>query len=471
MAKHGVYVNEQATSVGVPAVAESGIPFVIGASPIQSAIKPGKIGEPILCTSWEEAVDKLGYSEDWKNYNLCEVMFSHFKLYESQPIIFVNLLDPTSMKEAESAKDFDVVDEKVVLPLETINDDKLIVKSGNGDTTYVKETDYAVYYSDEGCVIEVLSDGDAFEDTKLSVAFNKVKPETIDANKVAMGMESIERCFSRLGIVPDLILAPGFSHDTTVAAIMAAKGSGINGMFTAKALVDIDTGEAEEYSEVGAVKNRNNITDLDQVVCWPMVKLGDRQFHLSSHVAGLMASVDTGNEGVPYESPSNKRLQADGLILKDGEEVDLTLDQANILNEAGIVTGLSFMGGLVAWGNYTACYPANRDVKDFLIPISRMFGWVGKTLIKTFWSKLDRPMTRRLVDSVIDTCNIWLNGLVGSDFLLGARAVFIAEENPLTDLMAGKIKVHIYITPPSPMQELVFVLEYDVSYVESAFAA
>ncbi len=471
MAKHGVSVSEQATSVGVPAVAESGIPFVIGASPIQSATKPGKIGEPILCTSWEEAEAKLGYSEDWKNYNLCEVMFSHFKLYESQPIIFVNLLDPANMNESVPAEDFGVVDKKVVLPQEAIDSEQLVVKPEIGDTTYVKDTDYAVYYNESGCVIEVLADGGAFEDTKLNISYRKVTPETIDTNKVAMGMESIERCFSRLGMVPDLILAPGFSHDTTVAAIMAAKGSGINGMFKAQALVDIDTSEAKEYSEVGSVKNSNNITDEQQVVCWPMVSLGDRRFHMSSHIAGLMASIDTGNEGVPYESPSNKRLQGDGLVLKDGEEVDLTHDQANILNAAGIVTGLNFMGGLVAWGNYTACYPANRDVKDFLIPISRMFGWVGTTLIKTFWSKLDKPMTRRLIDSVIDTCNIWLNGLVGSDFLLGARAVFIADENPLTDLMAGKIKVRIFLTPPSPMQELSFVLEYDVSYVELAFAA
>ncbi len=471
MAKHGVYVSEQATSLGVPAVAESGVPFVIGASPIQSATKPGKIGEPILCTSWDEAKAKLGYSEDWKNYNLCEVMFSHFKLYESQPVIFVNLLDPATMKEDVLAEDFDVINRKVVLPQEAIDDENLIVKGGSGGTAYVKDTDYAVYYSDAGCVIEVLTDGGATEDTTLNISYSKVMPETIDSNNVAMGMEAIERCFSRLGVVPDLILAPGFSHDTTVAAIMAAKGSGINGLFKAKALVDIDTSEAEEYSEVGAVKNRNNITDEHQVVCWPMVRLGDRMFHMSSHIAGLMASVDTGNEGVPYESPSNKRLQGDGLVLANGEEVDLTHDQANMLNAAGIVTGLNFMGGLVAWGNYTACYPTNRDVKDFLIPVSRMFDWVGKTLIRTFWSKLDRPTTRRLVDSVIDTCNIWLNGLVGSDFLLGARAEFREDENPLTNLMAGIIKIHIYITPPAPMQELDFVLEYDVSYLEAAFAA
>ena len=31
------------------------------------------------------------------------------------------------------------------------------------------------------------------------------------------------------------------------------------------------------------------------------------------------------------------------------------------------------MNGYVAWGNYSACYPSNTDIKDYFIPISRMF--------------------------------------------------------------------------------------------------
>lgn len=474
MAQHGVYVYEKATSVGVPAVAESGIPFVIGAAPIQSAANPAKIGDPVLCTSFEEAEAKLGYSENWKDYNLCEFMFSHFKLYGSQPVIFVNLLDPTAMAMTEvvAAVDMDVVDRKVELPMEAINDTTLVVKAAGGSgSAYEKDVDYAVYYSGDKCYVEVLADGSAYDANSLNIAYHKVKPDLVTTGTVALGMEAIERCLGGLGVVPDLICAPGYSHDTTVAAVMAGKAAGINGMFKAKALIDLSTKEgdgATDYSEVNSVKNAKNITDVNQIACWPMLKLGDRVFHMSTQLAGLMASVDTGNAGCPYESPSNKRLQADSMVLDSGEEVDLTHAQANILNAAGVVTGLNFMGGLVAWGNYNACYPANSDVKDFMIPISRMFGWVGKTLIKTFWGKLDKPMNRRLIDTVIDTCNIWLNGLVGNEYVLGARAEFRESENPLTDLMAGIIRIHIYITPPSPAQEIDFLLEYDVEYLTSA---
>jgi phage tail sheath protein FI len=128
------------------------------------------------------------------------------------------------------------------------------------------------------------------------------------------------------------------------------------------------------------------------------------------------------------------------------------------------------MGALTCWGNYTACYPINADVKDFFIPVSRMFGWVGSTVIKTHWGKLDKPMNRRLIESIMDTCNIWLNGLVGSGYLLGARVEAKENENPLTDLMAGIARVHIYIAPPPPLKETVFFLEYDVNYLAAALA-
>ena len=100
--------------------------------------------------------------------------------------------------------------------------------------------------------------------------------------------------------------------------------------------------------------------------------------------------------------------------------------------------------------------------------VDGMFDWVGNTLIRTFWSKLDRPMNRRLIDNILDTGNIWLNGQVAAEHLLGARAEMLESENNLLDLMAGIIHIHIYITPPSPMQECDFTLEYDVNYVQSA---
>ena len=67
-----------------------------------------------------------------------------------------------------------------------------------------------------------------------------------------------------------------------------------------------------EYSGLTAYKNTNNLVDENQILCWPMVKLGDYKVHMSTQLAGLMAQVGAGNGGVPYESPSNKNFQMGG---------------------------------------------------------------------------------------------------------------------------------------------------------------
>ena len=473
----GIHVYEKATAVAIPVVADVGIPFVVGLAPVHTAAKPAKANVPVLCTSWDEAVEKLGFSYDWKKYTLCEFIYSHFQLFGCQPVIFCNVLDTDTMKNTLEAKEYDVSDHKITLPFDTIAAGLKVSVPGDGgaDPAELKpDEDYTVLYdeNDGVCIVELLSSGSAYSAAKLSVSGSTVDTSAVVTADVVSGLGVIDACMSMVGVIPDLICAPGFSHLSVVAAIMATKAAGINGLFRAKALVDVDCGAegVTEYSALTPWKNKNNMVDENQILCWPMVKLGDYKFHMSTQLAGLMAKVDTDNAGVPYESPSNKNYKMDGCCLEDGTEVNLTFEQSNIIAGYGIVTALNFMSmGWTCRNNYTACYPANTDVKDQFIPVSRMFDFVGNTLIRTFWSKLDKPMNRRLIDTIIDTCNIWLNGLVSQEYLLGARAEYLEEENSLVDLMAGILHIHIYITPPSPMQECDFTLEYDTNYVTAAF--
>lgn len=474
MSNLGIHVYEKATAVSTPVVANSGIPFVVGLAPSHAAAKPARANVPVLCTSWDEAVEKLGFSYDWKTYTLCEFMYSHFQLFGCQPVIFCNVLDAAAMKKPLEAKEYDVSDHKITLPFATLCDDTLTVSSG-GDPL-VRDEDYSVFYDEvKGvCVVELLSSGSAYGAAQLQAGGNTVAPESVVMADIVSGLGVIDACMSTVGVIPDLICAPGWSHVSTVAAIMATKAAGINGLFRAKALVDCDSGAdgVRQYSDLVGWKNKNNLVDENQILCWPMVKLGAYRFHMSTQLAGLMAKVDTDNAGCPYESPSNKCYKMDGCCLEDGEEVNLTFEQSNIIAGYGIVTALNFMSmGWTCRNNYTACYPGNTDVKDYFIPVSRMFDWVANTIIRTFWSKLDKPMNRRLIDTILDTCNIWLNGLVGAGYLLGARAVMLEEENPQTDLMAGILHIHVYMTPPSPMEECDFTLEYDPAYVTAALAA
>lgn len=476
---HGVKARQQETSVSTPVTASSGIPFVVGTAPVHTV--GGKVNVPILCNTYSEAVAALGYSDDWEKYSLCEMIYSHFKLFAMTPVVMVNVLDPTKHKASVEAAPVNFVEKQAKLPYDTIPD-SVKVTSADGDTEYQADTDYAVFFDDDTLVVEIVEGGAIPTDTvSLNIAYNKVDPSAVtkkdiiggfDVNtKTYSGFELIDQVFPKYLIVPDLLLAPGWSNDSEVAAIMATKAENINGLFEGKALIDADCEDIRYYSDVPEWRNKNNLFSKTEIVLWPMLQLSDRRFHFSVQAAGLMAQVDTDNDGCPCESPSNKSLQMDSMVLADGTEVVMDLTQANYLNSTGIVTALNFIGGFVLWGNYTACYPSNTDVKDYFIPVSRMFHWVANSLILSYWSKTDRKMTTRLRDSIVDSVNIWLNGLVAEEKLLGGRVEVLEDENPTTDLMAGIIRFHLYITPPSPAQEIDFILEYDTSYVESALAA
>lgn len=451
MANHGVFVSEAATGVLTPNQAGSGIPFVIGVAPLSLADNPATALTPVLATSYAEAEDQLGYSENWTDYGICEFMFHHFKLCAASPVIFLPLAEVIATEQFSgdgSVKEFTVSASPKPLTIQKV-------------TVGTAEVDVVSYNKSTGKI--TLKNAPA-AGTNNVTAYFLTRPVASD---VAAAVEKIDLCMAMFGVIPDLIVAPGFSDNSTVAAAMAAKAGAINGIFKGRAIVDI---EAASYTAAITAKNGGSF-DETEIICWPCGKLGDKIIHGSTLEAGRIAMTDIDNSGVPYESPSNKTVSIDGLCTGDGTEVILTLAQANTLNAAGINTFINFIGGWKAWGNITGCYPSNTDVKDYMIPVARMFDWVGNSLIKTFWGKLDNPMNRRLIDTILDSANIWLNGLVGRGYLLGARVEMLDAENPLTNLMAGQIALHVYLTPPSPAQEIDFILEYDASYVQTALQA
>ncbi|MCL2487349.1 MAG: phage tail protein [Oscillospiraceae bacterium] len=476
---HGIKVIRVAIRGGRTDETSVSIPFFIGAAPVQSADNPAAAGDVVLGTGFAQIVGRLGYSDDWEKYDLCEAMDTHFRLYRCQPAIFCNLLDPAKMVTTVAAADMPVVNGRVLLPLEAINDGTLVVKPDASSPALVRGTDYDAFYVAGGLAVEVLEDGAAVGDDTLNIAYKAVNPAGVTGTVVAAGMENIENCLTVTGIIPDLICAPGHSSDPNVAAAMAVKAENISNVFEAMSVVDISAAAGGALTPDAAVtkKDTGNVNSPYQIACWPMIGNRGKIYRMSTHLCGLMAQVDNGmhrkgeNAGIPYESPSNKPYVCDAVVLGDGSEVNMSLTDTEKLNESGIVTALNFINGITAWGNYTASYPVNNeDITEYFIPISRTFKWIGKSLIMRFWPKLDRPLTPMIASGIINEANVWLNALSGSGALLGARAEILENENPVENLMKGIIRVHFYATPPSPFQLGEFILEYDAEYVAAAFA-
>lgn len=482
--RHGIYVSEIPTAIVPPVSASAGLPVVFGTAPVNLAADPtGITNVPTLCYTYQEAVAAFGYSKDWEKYTLCEFMKSQFALYAVGPVVFINVLDPAVHKKEEENTNIAMAKGVAKIKSTGVLLASLVVKLTEAGQPLVKDTDYTAAFNDEAEVIVTRIEGGDIPEPQASIlcSYTDIDPSAVDTDDIIggidiatgdpEGLELVNRVFPLFRLIPGQIVAPGWSHHPAVAAVMTAKAGNINGHFKAIAVTDADSSSegADQYTKVAAWKNDNNYMSPRQIVCWPKVKLGDDHYHLSTQAAGRMCLTDFDNSDVPYKSPSNKSIQANGAMVASGKAVALDPEQAAYLNGQGIVTALNFIGGWKLWGNRTGVYPASSDPKDAFIPVRRMFDWIGNTLTQTFWSKIDEPTNRLLIDTVMDSANIWFNGLAARKMILGGRVEFLSSENPTTDLIDGIIKFHVYVMPPGPAREMDFIMEYDVNYMSTLF--
>ncbi|WP_322957925.1 phage tail sheath family protein [Providencia huashanensis] len=476
---HGIKTVQQPTSLVPTRRVSAAISVVVGCAPIHRLNHPGtaaKVGTVALCYNYPEAVAALGCTteDDFARWGLSEAAYAGFIQYGIAPMLFINLFDPSVHKAA-------ILDESVAVNagVARLNQSEVIaVESVAAES--VEDAKEGIDYTIDVMRGQILlaNNGKLAKALTLTVSYSYAKPELVTASDAIGGMDSqtgavtglqlLDQVFSQYRLVPGLILAPGFSDDPSIAAIMAMKASTLNGVFRAVALADLPIDELTDYRQVPEYKNKNNLQQEDLYLCWPRVVFNGKVMRMATQVAGLIAKTDADNDDVPYVSPSNKLLQMQGLTAGNGD-IWLTLDQANYLNANGIATALNFVGGWKLWGNRTACFPDVTDIKDNFLTNRRLFGWYGNNLTLTWWQKVDGAMTRRLVQTIVNSEQITLNTMTANGYILGGRIEFNADENSITDLMDGLSVFHVYLGTASPAEQIHFKLEYDPDYLSTLF--
>lgn len=472
---HGVYVSEQETSLTVPIQGTAGLQVIFGTAPCNLADDPSAaVNSPKLCYSFAEAKAAVGYCDDFSNYTLCQAIDASFRVFNTAPIILVNVLDPATHKTTIAKEAMTLTNNQVTIsdgtaPVFGVIKSSLSVSATSSGDNLEEGTDYLVSFDADGyCVITTLTNA-----TTLYIGYDKLNPGAVTAADIVgsvaadgteTGLELIRTIFPKFGLTTGLLSAPGWSNNATVVAAMEAKCTGINGVFSCECVVDIPSGStgATKYSDVSEAKEDLGADGIHTIACWPKGKIGEKVYALSALVSALMSYTDANNDDVPYRSPSNQSLGITGLCLEDGTEVLLDQDQANTINSFGVVTALN-MNGFKAWGNNTAAYPSTTDPKDRWIPCRRMFTWWGNSLIRTYFQKVDSPMNTRLIENVVDSENIRGNSFVARGYVAGASVEFNAQDNPSTDLLNGIIRFNINLAPYVPAEAINFVLEFDTN--------
>lgn len=479
----GVKILENPTSLAAPVLGTAALQVVVGVSPVNLAEDPyNATNIPKLAHSLPEASAAVGYSGNLKDYNLNQSVSATFAKFAVAPVILINVLDPKKHKTAVPETACGVDNMQAVLQSEGVLLDTVIVK--DGENTLQEGTDYIASFDSAGFVaVTLLEAGSAAEAKSLNISGDRIDPSKVTSGdiiggydvsaKKESGLELIRQIYPLFGMAPGLITSPGYSKDPVVASVMAAKCLNINGVFTCECIVDLDCTPdgAVTYSDVKTVKEKSGFSSCHMEPVWPKVMVGDDVYYYSAIYSALVAYNDIVNDDVPNLSVSNKALPITGLCLDDEGNSEIVIDQeqANVVNSYGVVTAINW-NGFRSWGNNSAAYPATTDPKDRWFCCRHFFSWWGNSFILTYFQKVDDPADFRLIESICDAENIRGNSYVAQGKCAGARIEYIEDENPITDIINGKIQFHQYLAPYPPAEYILNVLEFDPSMLEVALS-
>lgn len=516
--RHGVYTSEVSTSIQTAAPVDSALPFVIGTAPRQ-------IG-PVLITSWarycaafgvSESVD-IGGPEFSRGGTLTNFAYYWFIIAGRSDCILQSLPGIKFSSDSFSVKIGDVVRQArydIQLGLVSAGARAAWRDYIIGNTLTVAWAD-DVYSSDFGTInaetdsISALTfeDGETYPEltvslvdletgnaiagadlvdktAPLSVQFHAYGEVAENLTAVTDAIQSIHTIYERFSRVASILLIPGVFFTPNymgLVPVMAAAVSNIGGRFKGIALAEIPAGDDSTEQtgvDIDTAKDAKQSTSPYVIYAWPNVGVGDFRFPASVALAAAINATDGQYGGLPYVSPSNKPLpvtgaycvveDADGFAVK--KSVFTTRDDVNAyLGAYGIVGFRNTAQGWVAWGDNTAAFPGSTDVKDYMIPIRRMFNYVSNQFQVFADSRVDMPLNVRQLEGVVKSFNQILAGWVGFGALNAGSVELDSDLNTTESLLSGTVYVRIRIAPPPAMVVIEGVLEYDVQGFERSLA-
>ncbi|MEB3103083.1 hypothetical protein [Ferviditalea candida] len=469
--QHGIFGQQVPTTDTLPPSGVATLPVYIGTAPVQQLADPAAaVNVPILVNSFEDAQAKLGYSDDWATFTLCEAVYAHFRnsIQAIGPIVVINIMDPATHKSADTAN--------VAITNGVGYLDAPAILSSIVITGKVLGTDYTVEYTTDGRVkftaLTTLANPTTVDFDKMDVSL--VQDSDIVGGNVAgvrTGISVVELIYQTQNMIPTILGAPGWSQKPTIKAALTSMAQNINGHWDALVVADIDSSAATTIAAAKTWKDTNSYIDSNMKIGWPKATSAGKSYFASTLMAVRMQQTDYANDNVPFVSPSNKQVGISSLLLAGGTAISFDETEANDLNAAGITT-FNYRGGQwVLWGPHCAnyVYGATIDPKDVFDAGIRMMMYMTNTFQENYMANVDGPLNRSVVDTILNDANTWLNSLVADGKLLHGSIAFNETSNPTSSIVEGDFVFDIMTTTTPVAKSLTFKVQYTTKGINTLF--
>ncbi len=454
------------------------IPVYVGILPVhQLANYKDTINNPILINDFDE-IYKTGYSDDWK-YSLCEPIYAHFvnDFEKVSPIVLINVLDPDLFLTTE--KTIQINFKNGIGKIENAGD---IVRNTISISDLVVGDDFRVEYSSDGKTIKITDLSETL-DGEEDVKYKEIDLSTFDEGYIVgtvtvdgkrSGIKALSYVYSRLNIIPGLLLCPSYSHIPKVHDEMVSAVNDINNHWNAFTYTDLLCDE-NINTEDKAIKwkEENGYNTPVEVPNFPKGYNKGKEYHLSVLRAVLAQKIDSkGN--FPNNPPSNYPINIQKLILSGGKDIDLDEIAAKKLNSKGIATSIKFEGDWITWGVNTGAYnyetSESIDPRDIFESSVRVIRTLGNIFQKKFWNKIDKGLNKGIIESIIndfqrDTLDLYTS----QGKILYGRIEFIPDKNQTSDMLQGDFKFNIDVTGGLVLKSITAVMRWTPKGFEMMF--
>lgn len=348
---------------------ETTIPCYFGCAPywqVDSSKYNSVPGKSFVIRSVKEATTKIGYMEPKsgvfpKYASLCEAVYTHFKFMEAGPILVIvndQKVTETDVKSAQlvMSKGKGILDVRGLAILSSVS------ISGKE-----KGTDFSVEYDDYGQKLIIIENSDLGNEITLS--WKEVEVDAIELTKTTF--ENLTYIEQETGYIPDVIAAPGWEKDNILGehiyydTLIELAEKAMDSHWQIQAYAQIDEISIDDAKQA---KDSAKIKSSKMKICYPYVQKDGLILSLSTVTIAAKMLVDAKNEGIPFESASNEIIDIDKVVNSNGDQIRISQEEANGLNNVGIATCAFICGDWRTWGICMSNYSAEVDDLDAIDP-------------------------------------------------------------------------------------------------------
>jgi uncharacterized protein len=460
---HGSETIEQEIGGQTLTVVRSSVIALIGIAPLG-------VANTLLLSNSDK--DDAQFGKPLPGFNIPKTLEIIRTIAGSSPVLVVNVFDVEKHTALVTDEAKTVTNGKLKLAYAPIG--AVTVKTAAGeDVDAVIDEDYTI---DPYGNFRVISAAIA-NDTHLKFSYKRLDDTAventdliggIDEDGVRTGFKLYDVAYNTYGFKPKVFIAPTYSSLSAIATAMRTAAA----KFRAIYLLDAPYGTTIN----GAIAGRGvagslvfNTSDQRAYLLYPYIKTfdsyseADGDYPYSAFMAGVIIATD--REFGYWFSPSNKEIPnatgSEKVIEWSINDADC---EANLLNAAGITTIAAGYGtGIRTWGNRDAAFPVSNSVKNF-ISIRRADDMVIETMEFAAIKYVDKPLGQGDVDSIREDGNAFLRSLIQRGAVLpGSRIVYNKDDNPKSELEAGRVTFERHYMVPPPMETIIYKDVLDVN--------